>query len=88
MHEKSFIDGWAKFTVYGHTHHYEIVPLQSLRQGDSITNQICINSGTWRPVHELARFHPGFKRGVAGTCKDCRDRGGDGPSREAALIAA
>ena len=62
MHEKSFIDGWAKFIVYGHTHHYEIVPLQSLRQGDTITNQIYINSGTWRPVHELARFHPSYKR--------------------------
>jgi hypothetical protein len=61
MHEKSFTDGWAKFIVYGHTHHYEIVPLQSLVQGGSETNQIYINSGTWRPVHELARFHPSQK---------------------------
>ncbi len=64
MHEKSFIDGWAKFIVYGHTHHYEIVPLQSLLQGNTVTNQIYINSGTWRPVHELARFHPGQKHFV------------------------
>jgi UDP-2,3-diacylglucosamine pyrophosphatase LpxH len=64
MHEKSFIEGWAKFIVYGHTHHYEIVPLQSLPQGDTVTNQIYINSGTWRPVHELARFHPGQKHFV------------------------
>jgi len=64
MHEKSFIDGWAKFIVYGHTHHYEIVPLQSLPQGNTVTNQIYINSGTWRPVHELARFHPGQKHFV------------------------
>jgi hypothetical protein len=59
MHEKGFIDGWAKFIVYGHTHHYEIVPLRLLQQENSVTNQIYINSGTWRPVHELARFHPG-----------------------------
>jgi UDP-2,3-diacylglucosamine pyrophosphatase LpxH len=64
MHEKSFTDGWAKFVVYGHTHHYEIVPLQSLQQGNTITNQIYINSGTWRPVHELARFHPSQKQFV------------------------
>jgi UDP-2,3-diacylglucosamine pyrophosphatase LpxH len=64
MNEKSFIDGWAKFIVYGHTHHYEIVPLQSLQQGNAVTNQMYINSGTWRPVHELARFHPGQKHFV------------------------
>ncbi len=64
MHEKSFIDGWAKFIVYGHTHHYEIVPLQSVQQGKTVTNQIYINSGTWRPVHELARFNPGQKHFV------------------------
>ena len=64
MHEKGFIDGWAKFIVYGHTHHYEIVPLQSLLRRNTVTNQIYINSGTWRPVHELARFHPGQKHFV------------------------
>jgi hypothetical protein len=61
MHEKSLIDGWAKFIVYGHTHHYEIVPLQTLLQDNGLTNQIYINSGTWRPVHELARLHPSQK---------------------------
>jgi UDP-2,3-diacylglucosamine pyrophosphatase LpxH len=64
MHEKSFTEGWAKFIVYGHTHHYEIVPLQCVQQGNTLTNQIYINSGTWRPVHELARFHPGQKHFV------------------------
>lgn len=64
LHEQSFLDGWAKFIVYGHTHHYEIVPLQSLLEGNTMTNQIYINSGTWRPVHELARFHPGQKHFV------------------------
>lgn len=64
LHEDGFLAGWARFIVYGHTHHYEIVPLQSLQQGSTITNQIYINSGTWRPVHELARFHPGQKHFV------------------------
>ena len=61
LQEKAFTEGWAKFIVYGHTHQYEIVPLQSIQQGSTITNQVYINSGTWRPVHELARFHPGQK---------------------------
>jgi UDP-2,3-diacylglucosamine pyrophosphatase LpxH len=61
MHEKSFADGWAKFIVYGHTHHYEIVPLQTSIRENCVTNQIYINSGTWRPVRELARLHPSQK---------------------------
>jgi UDP-2,3-diacylglucosamine pyrophosphatase LpxH len=64
VNEMAFTQGWAKFIVYGHTHHYEIVPLRSLQKGRDITNQIYINSGTWRPVHELARFHPGQKQFV------------------------
>jgi len=62
LREEAFTSGWAKFIVYGHTHAYEIVPLQTLQQGDDLTNQIYINSGTWRPVHELARFHPNRKQ--------------------------
>jgi hypothetical protein len=58
LHETAFKEGWAKFIVYGHTHHYEVVPLQSTRQGDESIDRLYINSGTWRPVHELARFHP------------------------------
>jgi hypothetical protein len=64
LHEKAFTEGWAKFIVYGHTHHYEIVPLQSVQRGDNVTNQVYINSGTWRPVHELAKLHPSQKQFV------------------------
>jgi len=64
LHEKAFTEGWAKFIVYGHTHHHEIVPLQSVQDGGNVTNQVYINSGTWRPVHELARFHPSQKQFV------------------------
>lgn len=64
LQERAFTEGWAKFIVYGHTHHYEIVPLRSVQQGNDVTNQIYINSGTWRPVHELARFHPTQKQFV------------------------
>jgi len=64
LHEAAFTQGWAKFIVYGHTHHYELVPLQAVQQGDRSVEQIYINSGTWRPVHELAQFHPGQKHFV------------------------
>jgi len=64
LHEAAFSQGWAKFIVYGHTHHYELVPLQSVQQMGKSVDQIYINSGTWRPVHELAQFHPGQKHFV------------------------
>ena len=64
LHEAAFSQGWAKFIVYGHTHHYELVPLQSVQQMGKSVDQIYINSGTWRPVHELAQLHPGQKRFV------------------------
>lgn len=64
LHEAAFSHGWAKFIVYGHTHHYELVPLQSVQQTGKPADQIYINSGTWRPVHELAQFHPGQKHFV------------------------
>jgi hypothetical protein len=41
--------------VYGHTHHYEVIPLDV--GGDGLRAKIYINSGTWRAVHELARLH-------------------------------
>jgi hypothetical protein len=64
LHEAAFAQGWAKFIVYGHTHHYELVPLQAVQRAGKSVDQIYINSGTWRPVHELAQFHPGQKHFV------------------------
>jgi UDP-2,3-diacylglucosamine pyrophosphatase LpxH len=57
MHEHAFKERWARFIVYGHTHHYEIVPLRSEQRDGETIDTLYINSGTWRPVHELARFH-------------------------------
>jgi len=58
LKEPAFRNGSARFVVYGHTHHYEIVPLRSESTSTGLLEQIYINSGTWRPVHELARFKP------------------------------
>ncbi len=56
--EQAFQDGSGDFVVYGHTHHYEVVPLRAIPTGGAPQDQIYINSGTWRAVHELALFEP------------------------------
>jgi UDP-2,3-diacylglucosamine pyrophosphatase LpxH len=56
--EQAFKNRKARFIVYGHTHQHEIYPLDSSVVGDRVWNQIYINSGTWRLVHEQARLHP------------------------------
>jgi hypothetical protein len=59
LRERSFHNRSARFIVYGHTHRHEIVPLNSSMTGEGLFNQLYINSGTWRPVHELARYQSG-----------------------------
>ncbi len=44
--------------MYGHTHVYEMVPLDSLLISDASFDQIYFNSGTWRPYHQLSRIDP------------------------------
>jgi UDP-2,3-diacylglucosamine pyrophosphatase LpxH len=56
--EAAFKNRSARFIVYGHTHHHEIVPLDAAAQADGILNQFYVNTGTWRRVHELARLRP------------------------------
>jgi hypothetical protein len=46
LNEPAFRDGSARFVVYGHTHHYEIVPLRSESTSTGLLEQIYINSGT------------------------------------------
>ena len=56
--EPAFKNRKAKFIVYGHTHHHEVVPLDSAAMEEGLVNQMYVNSGTWRRVHELARMNP------------------------------
>jgi len=56
--EDAFKNRTARSIVYGHTHVYDMVPLDSILTGNSILDQIYINSGTWRPYHQLSRLHP------------------------------
>jgi hypothetical protein len=54
--EKAFLDRSAQFVVYGHTHHHEIVPLDSFFQKQKIKDQLYINSGTWHTYFDLATY--------------------------------
>ena len=54
LQEPAFLDNSARFIVYGHTHHHEIVPLDSDGEPPNEQNQLYINSGTWRSYYDLA----------------------------------
>ena len=44
--------------MYGHTHHHEIVPLDTCVTAHGLLSQMCLNTGTWRRVHERAVWKP------------------------------
>jgi len=50
LNEPDIANGTARFVVYGHTHHHEIVPIQRTATG---IEQFYINSGTWRRINEI-----------------------------------
>jgi hypothetical protein len=54
LKEEAFLDHQAQFIVYGHTHHQEIVPLDSFPGTIHPTNQLYLNSGTWHTYFDLA----------------------------------
>jgi len=58
LKEKVFLNHEAQFIVYGHTHRYEIVPLDSIPTSPKPTNQLYMNSGTWHSYFDLAIHKP------------------------------
>lgn len=58
LREPAFLDDSARFIVYGHTHHHEIVPLDSDGEPPDEQDQLYINSGTWRSYYDLAVKDP------------------------------
>lgn len=56
--EPAFLDGAARFIVYGHTHQHEIVPLDSSGDPPAGQNQLYFNSGTWHSYFDLAIKDP------------------------------
>jgi UDP-2,3-diacylglucosamine pyrophosphatase LpxH len=64
LKEKAFLDGEADFIVYGHTHHQEVVALDTTTRPTRepahapIYSQIYFNSGTWHTYYDLAIHKP------------------------------
>ena len=58
LKEKAFKEEAARFIVYGHTHHHEVVPLDYIPSGSQPTSQMYMNSGTWHTYFDLAINKP------------------------------
>ncbi len=58
LKEAAFAQKKARFIVHGHTHHRELVPLSGAVINGQRLDQMYLNSGTWRRIHELARTNP------------------------------
>ena len=58
LSEPAFLDNSARYIVYGHTHHHEVVPLDSAGQPPDEESQFYFNSGTWHSYYDLAVRNP------------------------------
>jgi UDP-2,3-diacylglucosamine pyrophosphatase LpxH len=58
LQEEAFLNHEAQFIVYGHTHHHEVVPLDSSPAAPQPANQMYMNSGTWHSYFDLAIHKP------------------------------
>ena len=58
LQEPAFLNNTVKHIVYGHTHHYEIVPLDAKGSAPFTESQVYFNSGTWHSYYDLAMKNP------------------------------
>jgi UDP-2,3-diacylglucosamine pyrophosphatase LpxH len=59
LQEPAFLNNTARHVVYGHTHHYEIIPLDAKGSRAPYTDsQVYFNSGTWHSYYDLAMKNP------------------------------
>ena len=58
LQEPAFLNDSARYIVYGHTHHHEIVPLDEDTEVPHTESQIYFNSGTWHSYYGLAIKNP------------------------------
>ncbi|HSB00297.1 MAG TPA: hypothetical protein VLE49_06590 [Anaerolineales bacterium] len=64
LQEPAFLNNSARFIVYGHTHHHEIVALDSDSEPPFEQDQLYLNSGTWRSYYNLAVKDPSEQKFV------------------------
>ena len=58
LKEKAFTKKKSRYIVYGHTHHHEIVPLDTDETRHKLGDQLYFNSGTWHTYFDLAVHKP------------------------------
>ena len=58
LQEPAFVNNDAQYIIYGHTHHHEIIALDSDGDLASQKNQLYFNSGTWHAYFDLAVKDP------------------------------
>jgi UDP-2,3-diacylglucosamine pyrophosphatase LpxH len=58
LREPAFLKNKARYVVYGHTHHYEVVPLDMAVGTGAGESEVYFNSGTWRSYFDLAIRNP------------------------------
>jgi UDP-2,3-diacylglucosamine pyrophosphatase LpxH len=58
LNESAFLNQTAQYVVYGHTHHYETIPLDATGFMPYANSQMYFNSGTWRTYYDLAVKNP------------------------------
>lgn len=58
INEPTFLNGRAQHIVYGHTHHYEVVPLALNMSMPVPESQVYFNAGTWHSYYDLAMQNP------------------------------
>ncbi len=58
LEEPAFLTKEALYIVYGHTHHHEVVPLDTTESRTHLDDQLYFNSGTWHTYFDLAIHKP------------------------------
>lgn len=58
LREPAFTDNSARYIVYGHTHHHEVVSLDDDGNTLNPNSQVYLNSGTWHSYYDLAIKNP------------------------------
>lgn len=64
LQEPAFAEDSARYIVYGHTHHHEIVPLDEDMKPPHTKSQLYFNSGTWHSYYSLAIKNPAEQKFV------------------------
>lgn len=58
LEESTFKSGAARYIIYGHTHHHEVIPLDQEGAPPATAYQIYLNSGTWHSYFTLTQKDP------------------------------